>query len=104
MRGLNYLVAWSALLLVVGCAGNESAQPPQAETSPQESRVEIPTVQTEVDASAAAPEKQDDTPGQAIGTKAPAFDLKDQNGQSRSLADILESGSAALVFYRSADW
>ena len=33
-----------------------------------------------------------------------AIELQDQQGHSQSLAGILESGSAALVFYRSADW
>lgn len=43
-------------------------------------------------------------PGLEVGTEAPAFTLKDQDGQDRSLSALLEQGNVALVFYRSADW
>ena len=44
-------------------------------------------------------------PGIAVGAKAPAFSLKDQNGKSRTLASFLgQQKKVALVFYRSADW
>ena len=39
-----------------------------------------------------------------VGEKVPAFQLKDQNGQERSLDDLLKKGNVALVFYRSASW
>lgn len=39
-----------------------------------------------------------------VGEKAPAFQLKDQNGQEHSLDDLLKKGNVALVFYRSAGW
>ncbi len=42
--------------------------------------------------------------GPAIGTKAPAFTLKDQAGKERSLEEFLKKGKVALVFYRSAGW
>jgi cytochrome oxidase Cu insertion factor (SCO1/SenC/PrrC family) len=42
--------------------------------------------------------------GPAVGTKAPAFTLKDQSGQERSLDEFVKKGKVALVFYRSADW
>ena len=42
--------------------------------------------------------------GLKIGEKAPAFQLKDQNGQGRKLSDLLKEGNVALVFYRSASW
>ena len=42
--------------------------------------------------------------GLAIGSKAPAFTLKDQNGREVSLDSLLKKGPTALVFYRSADW
>jgi hypothetical protein len=44
--------------------------------------------------------------GPEIGTKAPGFTLKDQNGVDRSLDEFLKKakGKVALVFYRSADW
>ena len=42
--------------------------------------------------------------GLKIGTKAPAFTLKDQNGKERELAEFVKRGKVALVFYRSASW
>ena len=39
-----------------------------------------------------------------VGTKAPAFQLKDQNGKEQSLEGLLTKGNVALVFYRSAGW
>jgi cytochrome oxidase Cu insertion factor (SCO1/SenC/PrrC family) len=47
-----------------------------------------------------APEKT----GLAVGQKAPAFTLKDQNDRDVSLSALLKKGPVALVFYRSADW
>ena len=44
-------------------------------------------------------------PGIAVGAKAPAFSLSDQNGKKRSLGSFLsQQKKVALVFYRSADW
>jgi cytochrome oxidase Cu insertion factor (SCO1/SenC/PrrC family) len=52
--------------------------------------------------------RADDAPeektGLKVGTKAPAFTLKDQNGKERSLDEFLKKGTVALVFYRSASW
>ena len=43
--------------------------------------------------------------GVEVGDKAPAFKLKDANGDEHSLADLLKkSDKTALVFYRSSDW
>ena len=42
--------------------------------------------------------------GLAIGTAAPEFTLKDQNGKDRSLEDLRKEGRIALVFHRSAKW
>jgi hypothetical protein len=42
--------------------------------------------------------------GPEIGSKAPAFELRDQNGVSHTLASMLGPKGAILVFYRSADW
>ena len=42
--------------------------------------------------------------GLAVGAKAPAFTLKDQNDRDVSLETLLKKGPVALVFYRSADW
>lgn len=44
------------------------------------------------------------TTGPAVGQKALDFELKDQNGASRTLASILGPKGALLVFYRSCDW
>jgi peroxiredoxin len=44
-------------------------------------------------------------PGIAVGAKAPAFSLSDQNGKKRTLGSFLsQQKKVALVFYRSADW
>ena len=53
--------------------------------------------------SAADPAPETKT-GLPVGAKAPAFALKDQSGQERSLDEFLKKGNVALVFYRSADW
>jgi cytochrome oxidase Cu insertion factor (SCO1/SenC/PrrC family) len=45
-----------------------------------------------------------DTVGLPVGATAPAFELTDQNGETRSLASLLGSGKLAIVFFRSADW
>ena len=42
--------------------------------------------------------------GLKVGTKVPDFTLKDQEGNDRTLAEMLKKGKVALVFYRSADW
>jgi len=42
--------------------------------------------------------------GLQVGTRAPAFTLKDQNGKERTLDRFLKKGKVALVFYRSAAW
>jgi hypothetical protein len=103
MNSSDPLVASAALFLVVGCTGQDSV-PPTAETSLGKSQAETRSAQTELEPSVATPDQQDESLGLPIGAMAPAFELKDQNGQSRSLADILESRLTALVFYRSADW
>jgi cytochrome oxidase Cu insertion factor (SCO1/SenC/PrrC family) len=46
----------------------------------------------------------DEQTGLTVGTKAPTFALKDQQGKARSLDAYLKKGKVALVFYRSADW
>jgi len=73
---------------------------------------EIPKGVSPVSASpvAASAESEDgapasESPGLAIGQKAPDFSLKDQNGETQTLSEFLVQGQAvALVFYRSADW
>ena len=42
--------------------------------------------------------------GLQVGTKAPAFALKDQHGKERALDEFLKNSKVALVFYRSAGW
>lgn len=52
----------------------------------------------------ADPAKEEKT-GLKVGTKAPAFKLKDQNGKERTLNEFVKEGQkVALVFFRSADW
>jgi|HubBroStandDraft_3_1064219.scaffolds.fasta_scaffold3254750_1 cytochrome oxidase Cu insertion factor (SCO1/SenC/PrrC family) len=57
---------------------------------------------------AAAPTLADQPPdektGLKVGTKAPAFKLKGQDGKEHSLDEFLKKGKVALVFYRSANW
>lgn len=43
-------------------------------------------------------------PGLEIGTRAPAFELLDQDGKRVALDDLLGRGAVAVVFFRSADW
>jgi peroxiredoxin len=52
----------------------------------------------------AADKAPDDKTGLAVGAKAPAFTLKDQDGKERTLDKFLKKGPVALVFYRSAGW
>ena len=54
-------------------------------------------------ATAAEPTAQEKA-GLAVGQKASAFALKDQNDRDVSLESLLRKGPVALVFYRSADW
>jgi cytochrome oxidase Cu insertion factor (SCO1/SenC/PrrC family) len=42
--------------------------------------------------------------GLKVGTRAPAFALKDQHGKERTLDEFRSKGKVALVFYRSAGW
>lgn len=42
--------------------------------------------------------------GPAIGAKVPQFSLPDQDGQTRSLHDLMGPNGLLLVFSRSADW
>ena len=46
-----------------------------------------------------------DSPGIAVGEKAPSFQLKDQAGKSTELDSLLKQDRMlAIVFHRSADW
>jgi peroxiredoxin len=51
-----------------------------------------------------ADDTRDERTGLKVGSKAPAFTLKDQAGKERSLEEFLKKGNVALVFYRSAGW
>jgi len=54
---------------------------------------------------AVAADPPEDKTGLKIVTKAPAFKLKDQTGQERSLDEFLKtSGHVVIVFHRSASW
>jgi hypothetical protein len=45
-------------------------------------------------------------PGESLkpGQRMPEFELRDQTGRLRNLADIKGPAGAVIVFYRSADW
>jgi hypothetical protein len=43
-------------------------------------------------------------PGPPVGSPAPDFEAKDQDGRTRSLSSLLGPNGTLLVFYRSADW
>jgi len=48
---------------------------------------------------------QADDVGLDVGEKAPAFQLRDQDGKEVSLSDLTSNhDKVALAFYRSADW
>ena len=52
-----------------------------------------------------AADPPEDKTGLKIGTKAPAFKLKDQAGNERSLDEFLKAGEhVVIVFHRSASW
>jgi len=44
------------------------------------------------------------TSGIALGQTAPPFELKDQNGRTRTLKSLMGRNGVLLVFTRSADW
>ena len=52
----------------------------------------------------AAEQVPEEHAGPKVGSKAPAFTLKDQNGQEHTLRDFLKKGNVGLVFYRSSSW
>jgi hypothetical protein len=45
-----------------------------------------------------------DAIGPKVGEVAPDFELRDQRGESRTLAALAGPNGTMLVFYRSADW
>jgi len=44
------------------------------------------------------------TTGPAVGERVPRFELPDQDGHARGLADLTGRGGLLLAFVRSADW
>ena len=42
--------------------------------------------------------------GPQVGDKVPDFSLRDQHGQTRTLASLMGAKGLVLVFNRSADW
>ena len=42
--------------------------------------------------------------GPPAGSKMPGFELRDQDGNTRSLKSLLGTKGAAILFFRSADW
>jgi hypothetical protein len=45
-----------------------------------------------------------ESPGPAVGARAPDFQLSDQAGANRSLHSVMGPKGLMLVFFRSADW
>ena len=100
------LIGLLAGSLLCGCAEEQKPPPPAADSSSETPAAEPETgAENEPgDQMAGNEEPQETGPGLAVGEKAPAFQMKDQNGELRSLEDALKSSAVALVFYRSADW
>lgn len=86
-------------MLVVGCSEKEVATP-----DPSSSEEATTAVSPDVPQSDLKPAGDEASPGLAIGTEAPKFDLPDQYGETKSLVELLKTSRVALVFYRSADW
>lgn len=42
--------------------------------------------------------------GPEVGTRSPAFELRDQSGELRTFEDIAGENGLLLLFFRSADW
>ncbi|HLG99476.1 MAG TPA: hypothetical protein VKX49_24410 [Bryobacteraceae bacterium] len=42
--------------------------------------------------------------GPAVGSRVPDFELRDQNGATHTLQNLLGPKGAAILFFRSADW
>jgi hypothetical protein len=42
--------------------------------------------------------------GPPVGSKMPAFKLKDQDGKTHTLSNLLGPKGAVILFFRSADW
>jgi hypothetical protein len=42
--------------------------------------------------------------GPAVGEVVPAFSATDQTGRTQTLASVMGTNGAMLVFFRSADW
>jgi len=59
---------------------------------------------TAILAAAGAAQTGGESPGPAVGTAAPWFQLTDQNGQTRALRSLFGPKGLMLVFFRSADW
>ena len=52
-----------------------------------------------------SPERPDPaTLGPGIGTRLPAFELRDSSGALRSMQSLMGPNGLVLVFFRSADW
>ena len=66
--------------------------------------VVVLTLSTDISVAQVVSQRVSDTPGPAVGAKAPAFQLSDQTGASRSLDAVMGPKGLMLVFFRSADW
>lgn len=64
----------------------------------------LPARATLQQGSASPPLPNVQTLGPQVGSRVPDFTLRDQRGQSRTLASLMGRKGLMLVFYRSADW
>src|SRR5262245_40740016 len=81
-KRMSHVVATAVVCAVVGLVARPA--PPQSATQPG-----LPDVQKL---------------GPQVGSRVPDFTLRDQQGQSRTLASLIGPKGLMLVFFRSADW
>ena len=55
-------------------------------------------------AAAQAPAAKPARTGPDVGAVVPAFSAPDQDGRTQTLASVMGTKGAMLVFFRSADW
>ena len=72
--------------LLIAAALSSTRMPLMAQTMPKRETIDLSKV------------------GPKVGERVPDFTLQDQTGRTRTLASVLGSKGAMLVFFRSADW
>ena len=99
MERLTHTVTICGTLLCVASCQHEG---PSAESSENAAAVKSETATRELPLEPVTPDAAQRAV--AVGDQSPDFELQDQHGQRRALAEFLGKGKVALVFYRSADW